>query len=151
MLGSKFVKFLMSILKRQVNSFSNFASFFIAMTHNSSANYKLLHFLLWIRRSYQSPNFETFECSGKNLPNSLCFTFKMFLQISHHSLMSWNITSLYFFGSNIIYFVRKEPIKVQTFETFEGLSQNSSNSSCQFETTSQFLFKVYIIFHCHDT
>ena len=39
--GSKFIKFLMSILKRQVNSSSNFASFFIVMTHSSSVNFKL--------------------------------------------------------------------------------------------------------------
>ena len=36
--ASKFVKFLMSILNWQVNSSSNLASFFIAMTHNSSVN-----------------------------------------------------------------------------------------------------------------
>ena len=34
-LGSKFLKSLMSMLKRQVNSSPNFASFFIIMTHNS--------------------------------------------------------------------------------------------------------------------
>ena len=41
MLGSKLVKFLMSILRRQVNSSSNFASFLIVMTHNSSIKLKL--------------------------------------------------------------------------------------------------------------
>ena len=45
---SKFVKFFMSILKRQVNSSSNFASFFIVVTHNSSVAFKLILFLLWI-------------------------------------------------------------------------------------------------------
>ena len=35
-------------------------SFLIVMTHNSSVNFKLIHFLLWIKGSYQSPNFETF-------------------------------------------------------------------------------------------
>ena len=40
------------------------------MIHNSSVNIRLIHFLLWIKRSPQSPNFETFESSGKNLPNS---------------------------------------------------------------------------------
>ena len=56
MLVSKFVKFLMSILKRrQVNSSSNFASFFIVTTHNSSVNFKLIYFLLWITGSHQNP------------------------------------------------------------------------------------------------
>ena len=45
-LGSKFVKFFMSILNWHVNSSSSFASFFIVMTHNSPVNFKLIHFLL---------------------------------------------------------------------------------------------------------
>ena len=57
MLGSKFVKFLMSILKRQFSSSSIFASFFIAITYNSSVNFKLIHFLLWTKGSHQSSNF----------------------------------------------------------------------------------------------
>ena len=54
---SKFVKFFMSILNWQVNSSSNFALFFTVMTQNSPVNFKLIHFLLWIKGSYQSPNF----------------------------------------------------------------------------------------------
>ena len=33
----------------------------------------------------------------------------------HHSSMSWEITLLYFFGWNFIWFLQKEPIKVQNF------------------------------------
>ena len=58
---SKFVKFLMSILNWQVNSFSNFTSFFNVMTHNSPVSFKLIHFLLWIKGSHQSPNPLTFK------------------------------------------------------------------------------------------
>ena len=65
-------KFLMSILKWQVNSSSNFASFFIVMTHNFSVDFKLTLFLLWIKGSHQYANFETFNCSGENLPYSSC-------------------------------------------------------------------------------
>ena len=71
-LGSKFVKFLLSILKRQVSSSSIFVSFFIVTTHNSSVNFKIIHFLLWAKGSHQSSNFDNFECSGENLPNSSC-------------------------------------------------------------------------------
>ena len=66
----KFVKFLKSILKQQVNFSSNFASIFIFMTHDSSVNYKLINFLLWIIGFHQSPNCESFECPSENLPNS---------------------------------------------------------------------------------
>ena len=35
----------------------------------------------------------------------------VFLQVLHHSSVSWKITSLCFFRSSIIYFAQKEPIK----------------------------------------
>ena len=44
------VKILMSILKRQVNSFLNFPSFSVFMTHTYSVNFKLIDSLLWIKR-----------------------------------------------------------------------------------------------------
>ena len=78
--------------------------------------------------------FEIFECSGENLPNSSCHFPNhktVFLQILHDSLVSWKITPLYLFRSNIIYFAQKGPIKVQILETFECSDQNSPNS-CQF-------------------
>ena len=78
--------------------------------------------------------FETFECSGQNLSNSLCqFPNKWIpLQIFYLPLVSWKITSLYFFSSNNIYFAQKEAIKVKIFETFERSRQNLLNSLCQF-------------------
>ena len=115
-LRSKFVKFLMWTLKRQVNSSSDFAWFFIVMTHNSSAAFKLIHVLLWMKRSHQSPNFEIFKCSGENLPYSSwhCPSHKsVFLQTLHHSSVSWKTTPLDFFRSNVIYFAQKEPLKVE--------------------------------------
>ena len=68
--GSIFVKLLMSTLKLQVNSSSNFASFFIVMADNSSVDFKLILFQLWIKGSHQNPSFETFKCPGENLPYS---------------------------------------------------------------------------------
>ena len=148
---SKFVKFFMSILKRQVNSSSNFASFFIVVTHNSSVNFKLIHCLLWIKGSPQSPKFETFECSGENLPNSLCHFpnhKSVFLQILHHSSLPWNISPLHFFSSNIMYSDQKEPI--QFLRLLSARVKICQIPHINFETTSQFLFKFCIILHCHD-
>ena len=51
--------------------------------------------------------FETFECSGQILSNSLCQFWNdksIPLQILHPSSVSWKITPLYFFSSNNIYF-----------------------------------------------
>ena len=79
--------------------------------------------------------FETFECSGQNLSNSLCQFWNdksIPLQILYPSSVSWKIIPLYFFNSNNIYFAHKEPIKVKIFETFESSGQNLPNSLCQF-------------------
>ena len=66
--GSKFVKFLMSDL-----------------------NFKLIHLLLIMKITRESPNFKTFESSGENFPNA-SFHFPnhkaVFLQILDHSSVS---------------------------------------------------------------
>ena len=110
-LESNFLWFVSTRVKisqiRQVNSSSNFASFFIAMTHNFSVDFKLTLFLLWIKGSHQYANFETFNCSGENLPYSSCHFpnhKSVFLQILHRSSVSCKVTPMYFFRSNIKYF-----------------------------------------------
>ena len=146
MLGSKFVKFLMSILKWQINSSSNFASLLIVMTHKSSVNFNLIHFLLWPKGSHQSPNFYNFKCSVENLPNSSCqfLNYKsILLRILHQTSVSWKITSLYFFSLNIIYFGQKQPIKVQIFQTFVCWTQNLSNFPCQFWNNKWIALKLF--------
>ena len=143
MFGLKFAKLLMSILKWQVNSISNFTSFFIVITHNSRLNFKLIHFLLCIKGSNESPNFENFIYSGENLPNSSSHFpnhKSVFLQILHHTLVSWNIAPLYFFSSNIIY------LKCKLLSSRVKIRQIPY---VNFETTSQFLFRFFIILQCH--
>ena len=79
--------------------------------------------------------FETFECSGQNLSNCLCQFWNdksIPLEILYSSSVKWKITPLYFFSSNNIYLAQKEPIKVETCETFECSGQNLSNCLCQF-------------------
>ena len=125
----------MLTLNGQINFFSNFESFFIVITNKSPVSFNFINFLLCIKASNESPNFETFVCSGENMPNSSSHFPKhksVFLQILHHTLVSSNITPMYLFSLNIIYFAQKQPIKVCIFETFEFLSQNLSNSFCHF-------------------
>ena len=141
MLGLEFVKFLMSVLKWQVNSSLDFASFFIVMTHNSSVDFKLILFLLWIKGSHQSPNFETFKWFGENLPYSSCHFpnhNSVFLQILHHPSVSWKTTPLYFVTSNIKYFSQLEQRNVHVLESF-GCSGQISPNSCHFWNRSVFL------------
>ena len=89
--------------------------------------------------------FETFECSGQILSNSLCQFWNnksISLQILYPSSFLWKITPLYFFSSNNIYFAQKEHIKIKFFETFKCLSQNSSNFSCQFWNDKPIPFQI---------
>ena len=107
------LKFLMSVLKWQVNSASNFALFFIAIP-----------FLLWTKGTHQSSNFYTFKCPGENLANLSCLFsnhWSVFLQNMHNSSESWKITPLYSCISNNIYFGYKEPIKTKNFIDFRVL------------------------------
>ena len=70
---------------------SQFFFKFCSILHNSSVDFKLIHFPLSVKGSHQSPSFETFECSCKNLPNSSCHFPNhkpVFLQILHHFSVS---------------------------------------------------------------
>ena len=132
----EFVKFLLSILNWHVNSFSNSASFFIVVTHNSPVNFKL-HLLLWIKGRNKNPNFKTFVCSGENLPNS-SWNFQnhksVFLQILHHSLV-----------------VKSGPLKCKFFRLSSARVKIRQIAYVNFETTNQFLFRFFIILQCHYT
>ena len=125
----------MSVLKWEVNSSSNFALFFIVMTHNSSSNFRLIPFLLCTKGFHQGPIFVTFKCSGGNLLNYSCHfpsNKSVFLKILHHSSMLLKITPVYFFSSNNVCFAQKDPIKVKILETFECSGQHLPDSLCQF-------------------
>ena len=101
-----------------------------------------MHFFLWTKGSHRIPNFDTFKCSGENVPSSSCYfpNYKsLFLQILQHSSVSCKITPLYIFRSSVIYFGQNEPIKVQILETFECPGQSSSNSCHFWNNKSVFL------------
>ena len=154
MLKSKFIRFSMSILNWLVNSSTTFASFFIVMTHNSPVNFKLIHFQLWTKVSLESPNFETFKCSGENLPNSTWHFWKhksIFLQFLYKSWVPSNITPLYFLSSKIIYFGQKQLIKMSIFDLSSARIKICKICYGNFETTSQFFFRFFIILQCHYT
>ena len=141
-LESKFVKLLMPILNWEVNSSSIIASFFILMTHNSLVNFKLKYFQLWTKESHQSPHFETYKCSGENLPNSLCYFPNqklVFLQILHHSPVLWKITPLHFFRSNI---TRRDQSKCKFLRLLSPRIK-IHQILVIFETTNQFSFKFF--------
>ena len=60
-------------------------------THNYPVSFKFIHFLQYIKGPNESPNFETFICSGENLAKSSCHFPNQelnFLQILHCTPMS---------------------------------------------------------------
>ena len=69
----------------------------------------------------------------------------VFLQILHHSSVSYKINRLYFFSSNNIYFTQKEPGNVKIFGTLECLRQNFSNSSSQFWNDKSIPLQIFHI------
>ena len=94
-LESKFVKFLMSVLKWQVNSSSNFALFFIVMTMNPLQILRSYLFYFGQKDPIKVPILT--KCSGENLPNilSLFSNHKsVFLQNLYNFSVSWKITPL---------------------------------------------------------
>ena len=134
--------------------FPNHKSVFLQILHHSSVSWKItpLYFfssnIIYFgqKQPIKVQIFEIFECSGENLPNSSCHFPNhkpVFLQILHDSSVSWKITPLYFFRSNVIYFAQKEPIKVQILESFEWSVQNSPNSSHFWDNKSVFLQILY--------
>ena len=131
MLGSKFVKFLMSILNWQVNYCSNLVSFFIVITRNSPVNFKFIHFLLWIKGPHQSSNFLTSEHESFRLPNMLWWKLAKLLMLFSKLQVSFSsnfvsLTPLDFFRSNIT-----GKAQSANFWDFQCSDQNSPNS-CYF-------------------
>ena len=143
MLGSKFVKFLISILNWQVNSSSIFASFFIVMAHNSLVNFKLIYFLLWIKESHQSSNVETFKCSRENLLNSSLFSKAQVSFSSNFASLSSIIKdkSSVFFRSSI---TGKDQSKCKFLRLLSAWIK-IYQILVIFETTNHFSFKFFIL------
>ena len=108
--------------------FPNHKTVFLQILHESLVSWKItpLYFfrskVIYFARKgpIKVQILETFECSDQNSPNSCQFWNNklVFLQILHQSSVSWDITPLYFFSWNFIYFQQKEPIKVQIWWNF---------------------------------
>ena len=135
-------------------NFINCAIHLFPFYFNASGRSGCFEFLFWYSSIILLSKMKSLFSACESLPNLSCHFGKhksVFLQILHQSSVPANITSQYFFSSNIIYLGQKDLIKVQIFETFECSIQVLSKCGLNFEITSQFLFKFCIILHCHDT
>ena len=125
------------------------------MTHNSSVNFKLIHFLLWTKESHQSPNFDTFKCSGENSPNSSChfsnhksvFFFKFCITLQcHERLLLCTFLALALYN-----LVARSPLKRKSFRILSAQVKIRQIPHVNLKMESQFLFNFCIILHCHGT
>ena len=121
----------MVILKRQVNSSSDFSSFFSVITHNSAVNFQLMHFLLWTKGSYQSPNFDTHPRSLVKM----CRSFHIIFQTTSQTFFKFYITLqcheiklLYTFLGQILYTFHQRNQSKCKLLGLECLDQFSPNS-----------------------
>ena len=98
-------------------------------------NLLVLNFYFDLILPFYFPKWNHYFSACENLPNSSYQFWKcksVFLHISHQSSVLSNITPVYFFNSNIIYFAQKELIEVKSFETLEYSGKKLTNSSYQF-------------------
>ena len=144
--GQKFTKFFMTFSKGQVSSSSNFVSFFSVITHNFPVIQSLCTL---IKRSPWKWKFSNFWKLGQNLSDfSYHFSKNKSVpsHILHHSSVSWHITYLYFFASNI--FVKSGTSK-WNFSDLPLLAWKTPHVI--FGTKGHFYFKHCITLQCHDT
>ena len=117
MLWWKISKFLLSFSKPQLSFSSNFACHVSSVSWKISPQYSFRsNFIYFAQKGPIKVHiFENFEYLDQSSRNSCHFWNKklFFLQILHHSSVSWDINPLYYFSWNFIYFKQKEVIKVQ--------------------------------------
>ena len=100
LLALKFTKFIMSFFKQKVSFSSNLDLFSVSCQWNSSVLFYLTLYMLLTKVVHQNVNFQICYCSHQNSSNASCHFWNqesVFLQTLHHSSVSWDITSLYFF------------------------------------------------------
>ena len=101
----KLTKLLMSFFNPRVSFPLTFASSISVIIHNSYEIFYLKHYMLWTKRPHQSTVFQTFEYSNESSSNSSYHFWNhkvRVFQILHYYWVSWKITPMYIFSSNLI-------------------------------------------------
>ena len=138
MLRSKFFKFLLSILKGQVDSSPNFVSLFSVMKDNSSLLFHLKLYMLSTKGTHQVQifRFSTAHIKINQIPHvNSSSDFALLFSVM-------KITPMYFFSCNEIYFVQKEPIKGKDFETSKCSGETLPYTSCHFPNHKSIFLQI---------
>ena len=147
----------MSILKRQVDSSPNLVSLFSFMKDYSSVLFSSNNTYFAQKESIKVNMFETSECSGQILLNSLCqfWNKSIPLQIPSKFCVSLQFHERYvlytFLAQTIYTLLKRSPLKWK----FLRISSSAQVNICQifyvnFETTSWFLPKFCIPLQFHE-
>ena len=153
MLRSKLAKLFMSILKRKVDSSSNFESVFIVMAHNPFVNFKPFFFYFGQKEPIKVPLL-TLLSALVNICQISHVSLQTIspLQILHHSSMSWKITPLFFFQlKQDILCSKRRPLKLIFFWLLSAPVKIHQILYVNPEMASQFRVKFCIILCCHKT
>ena len=143
----------MPILKRQVDSSPNFVSLFSFMKDNFYVLFSSNNIYFAQKEPIKVKIFETFECSGQNLSNSLCQFWNVKsipFQILYPSSVSWNITLLYFFSSNNYTLLKRRLLKWKFLRFSSAQVKICQIPYDNFERTSRFLSKFCIPLQFHE-
>ena len=116
----KFVKFLMSYSKPQASFSSNLYDSSVLWKTGSLYFFRSDVIYFARKEPIKVEIFETLSARIKIYQILVIFktTNRFFLQILHHSLVSWDVNPLYLFIWNFLYFQQKQPIKVQIWWNF---------------------------------
>ena len=102
------------------------------MTDNSSVDFKLILFQLWIKGSHQNPNFETFKCSGE-----ICHIPYVIFQTTSHLKVMLDKSINNALGKGMQFLDKCSPLNFN-FLTFRSLSEVILIPHMIFEIWSQF-------------
>ena len=125
-------------------SFWNHNSFF-----TTQLNYII--YILLTKISHQSANLQIFRCLSWNSSNFSChFSNKkwVFLQSLDHSSVTWEITLLHSFSWNFKCYWKKQHIKVKILRLVTACIRIYQICHVNFETKSQFFFKLCVTLQC---
>ena len=141
--------------------FSNHESVLVQNLHNSSVSWKITpvyfcssnNIYLAQKKPINAKIFDTFECSGQNLSNSLCQFWNhnlIPLWILRYHLLSWHVTPLWILGSYFFYSGLKDPINIPVLRLPNAQLKIRHVPHLIFQTTSQFFLKFCIALQCYE-
>ena len=124
------IKFCITFQCHDTKFLWNFLADLLRFGQKKSIKVQILRLFCALMKLHPIPH-ASFEITGSR-----------FIPILYHCSVSWKITLLYFFSSNLYTLDKKQ--------FSEWLSEIHEIPCVMFETTSQFLFKLCITLQCHE-